>query len=97
MPVPTPIRSEQPRGVPPEQGNGNGSGFDSRLRDLEVRLASLETKVDGIKENMATGEDIQALKTLIAEKEAAQTKWLLGILATTVIAITVAMLRLFSD
>lgn len=60
-------------------------------------MASLEIKVDAIKENMATGKDIQALKTLIAEKEAAQTKWLLGILATAVVAITVAMFRLFAD
>ena len=77
--------------------SGDGGDFDGRLRDLEIRLASLETKVDGIKENMATSTDIQALKTLIAEKEAAQTKWLLGILATAVVAITVAMVRLFTD
>ena len=90
----TPIRGEQPRGAPTT--NGGGGGFDQRLRDLEVRMARVETKVDGIKELMATGEDIQGLRTLIAEKEAAQTKWLLGILTAAVVAISVAMIRLFA-
>lgn len=92
---PTPLRSGSPRGAP--STGGDGGDFDQRLRDLEVRMASLETKVDGIKENMATGEDIQALKMLIAEKEATQTRWLLGILATAIVTITIAMVRLFVD
>ncbi len=46
---------------------------------------------------LPTGEDIQALKTLIAEKESTETRWLLGILATAAITIAVAMFKVFAE
>lgn len=66
-----------------------------RLARITDRLARLEEAVANIKENMATGADIEGVKTLIAEKEAAQTKWLLGIMAAAAVTVVVAMIRTF--
>ena len=46
---------------------------------------------------MATKADIEAVKTLIADRDAKQQRWLLGILAGAAIAVTIALLRTFMD
>lgn len=57
------------------------------------RLARLEETVANIKANMATAADIEGLKTLIAQMEARQTKWLLGIMAAASVSVAVAVIR----
>ena len=57
------------------------------------RLARLEETVANIKANMATAADIQSVKTLIAQVEARQTKWLLGIMAAASVSVAVAVIR----
>ena len=57
------------------------------------RLARLEETVANIKANMATAADIQGVKTLIAQVEARQTKWLLGIMAAASVSVAVAVIR----
>ena len=63
MAEPTPIARGQPLGAP--SNDGNGGGTDNRLRDVEIRLARAEEKIDSIKENMATKTDISNLKVWI--------------------------------
>ena len=58
-------------------------------------LARLEESVANIKENMATHADIQEIKTLIAEKEAVQVRWLLGIMSAACVTLAVAVIRTF--
>ena len=57
------------------------------------RLARLEATVANIKTNMATTADIEGVKTLIAQMEARQTKWLLGIMAAASVSVAVAVIR----
>ncbi len=57
------------------------------------RLARLEETVANIKANMATAADIEGVKTLIAQVEARQTKWLLGIMAAASVSVAVAVIR----
>ena len=63
----TPLPNKQPRGEPTD--DGGGGDFDRRLRELEVRMARLETKVDGIKndinQNIARKTDVLHLKVWI--------------------------------
>ena len=67
----------------------------ARLDTVFDRLARLEESVANIKENMATRADIQEIKTLIAEKEAVQVRWLLGIMSAACVTLVVAMIRTF--
>ena len=57
------------------------------------RLARLEDTVANIKANMATAADVEGVKTLIAQMEARQTKWLLGIMAAASVSVAVAVIR----
>ena len=77
MAEPTPLHPTQPEGAPT---NGSGGGFDNRLRQLEIRTARLEEKVDAIKESMAVKNDITGLKVWI----------LIGALTTLVSGIGIA-------
>ena len=63
-----------------DNGDGDGGDFDSRLRDLEVHMASLDTKVDAIKENMAVKNDVSGVKIWV----------LIGALTTLVSGIGIA-------
>ena len=46
-----------------------------------------------MKTNMATAADIDSVKTLMAQMEARQTKWLLGIMAAASVSVAVAVIR----
>ena len=65
----------------------------ARLGSVFDRLARLEEALANIKENMASHADIQELKTLIAEKEAVQVRWLLGIMSAACVTLAVEMIR----
>jgi len=52
----------QPRGT---TGGGNGNGFDSRLRDLEIQMARIEERVAAMQENMARKNDVTAVKVWV--------------------------------
>lgn len=55
---------------------------DNRFRAIEERLTRLEKQV----QYLASKEDIQSLKTLIAEKQSEMLKWQVGIVAAALIA-----------
>lgn len=84
-----------PRGAAGD--GGDGGGFDTRPRALEIHVARVEERVAAIQAAMATKADIEAVKTLIADRDAKQQRWLLGILAGAAIAVTIALLRTFMD
>ena len=63
------------------------------LESITDRLARLEQTVANMKTNMATAADIDSVKTLMAQMEARQTKWLLGIMAAASVSVAVAMIR----
>ena len=72
-------RHQRQRG-PGDGGDGDGEDFDGRLRALEVHMASLDAKVEGIKENMAVKNDVSGVKIWI----------LIGALTTLVSGIGIA-------
>ena len=63
------------------------------LGSIADRLARLEETAANIRANMATAADIEGVKTLIAQVEARQTKWLLGIIAAASVSLAVAVIR----
>ena len=65
------------KGLQPLLPNGNGNG---RGGDTSERLVRLEERVDGIKEHMATKNDIASLKVWIS----------VGLLSAIGVALTVA-------
>lgn len=71
-------------GAPAGNGSGNGSGFESRLSKLETHIQYLATK-----------EDIQKLSTQIAERESSLQRWLIGVLLTAIVSLSLALIRLF--
>ena len=64
-----------------------------RLARLEDGFARLEETVANIKANMPTVADIEGVKTLMAQMEARQTKWLLGIMTAAAVSVVVAFVR----
>ena len=69
------------------------AGLEDRFAGLEDRLARLEETVANMKANMATVADIEGVKTLMAQMEARQTKWLLGIMTAAAASVVVAFVR----
>ena len=67
--------------------------LEDRFAGVEDRLARLEETVANIKANMATVADIEGVKTLIAQMESRQTKWLLGIMTAAAVSVVVAFVR----
>ena len=91
MPRPQLVSDE---GISPDPnlgGGGGDDGIEARLRQLENKITRLETKL----EHMPTKEDLQSIKTLIAEKEASNTKWMIGIVSFALIATVTALVRTF--
>lgn len=72
-------------------GGGNGGGDDmlQRVKDLEVKVATLVTDVAIIKDKLASKEDIQSVKTEMHKELNAQTWKIIGSL---VIAVLIAVL-----
>ena len=68
---------------------GDGGNINERLRELEIQVAKIDTKIDAL----ATREYVSEVKTLIERKEATMLRWLLGILATSAIALAIALIR----
>ena len=90
--------------VPPKQaGDSHGNGYttvrvdrlEQQLQAIAVTVAKLEVRLDTKLEHLATKEDMESVKTLINAKEATMLKWLLGILATSMVAIVIALIRTF--
>lgn len=71
----------------------NGNDSDRRLRAIEERLIKIETRFDTELGHLATKEDISDLRALIERKDATHLRWLLGILATTAIALVITLVR----
>ena len=67
--------------------------LENRFAGVEDRLARLDETVANIKTNMATVADIESVKTLMAQMEARQTKWLLGIMTAAAVSVVVAFVR----
>lgn len=79
-------------GPDPDSGSGRGGdGLEGRLRQLETQMARLETRLEAI----PTKEDLQSIKTLIAEKEATNTRWMVTVLGGALIAVVAALIRTF--
>ncbi len=79
--------NRSPSGTPASSsGDGGGDGWTLRV---ERRLASIETEIG----HLARKQDISDLRTLIAEKETRTLRWLMGILATSVVALLAALVR----
>lgn len=74
-------------------GNGNGSGGGDdvlqRVKELEVKVATLVTDVAIIKDKLASKEDIQSVKTELHKELNAQTWKIIGSL---VVAVLIAVL-----
>ncbi len=62
---------------------------------LDQRVAAIEADIANIRTTMATKTDIADLKTVIAEKEAAQIRWLLGIMLAAAVTMGVAVFKTF--
>ena len=67
--------------------------LEDRFAGVEDRFARLEETVAYIKANMSTVADIEGVKTLMAQMEARQTKWLLGIMTAAAVTVVVAFVR----
>lgn len=72
----------------PVAGNGNGNGHD-----LHGRVSALEARLD----YLATKEDIRRIEALIAQREAAMLRWLIGILSVAGISLAIALIRTFTE
>lgn len=70
--------------------SGDGGGND-RLAAIEARLAGLEAHL----QHVATREDVQKLRTELAEAQNNMLKWLLGVMATAGITLVAAVIRMF--
>ncbi len=67
-------------------GGGNDSG-----RNLHGRVSAIEAHL----RRLATKEDISEVKTLVSEKEASMSRWLIGIILVALISLAVALIRTF--
>ena len=74
-----------PIGSPNQSGGGNGGG------ELGERLARIENEIT----HLATKVDIESVKTLIAQRESSQTRWLIGIISIATVSLVAALIRTF--
>ena len=73
--------------------SGNGNSGNGRLRLVELAVERIDERM----KHMPTKEDLQEIKTLISDRESAMLKWLIGIVAVSLIAVLVALIRTFFD
>lgn len=90
---PSIIGFPSPAQAPKGNGGGGGNG-----KEVLQRLTALEERT----RHLATKEDLAELKSLISEKEAKQTKWLIGIISAAlgtallaIISIIIGVIRMF--
>ena len=88
-----PVEQEDPPATERSHGgnghNGGGRGSEDRLRNVEIQLAEIRTKLDTQLDHLATKNELTTLKV-----------WVLGgVLGGMAIAasIAVAIIRLLSD
>ena len=79
-----PKATPPPPSAAPNGGGGNG-------RDLHGRVSALEAHL----QHLATKEDIRRIETLIAQREAAMLRWLIGLVLTAGAALAIALVRVF--
>lgn len=75
----------------PGGGSGGDDGIEGRLRNLEQQITEVRTRL----EYLPTKEDLEGVKTLIAEKESRMLKWLVGTIIAAAATIGVALIRTF--
>ena len=83
-----PMPQQQP--VPPGDG-GDGRDLERRLRAVELDVREIKTRI----EHVATKEDLEKVKVLIEKKDAANSKWFLGITIGAVVTVLAALVRTF--
>lgn len=84
--VPEPDTAADPGG-----GGGGDDGIEGRLRGLEQQITEVRTRL----EYLPTKEDLEGVKTLIAEKESRMLKWLVGTMIVAAATIVAALIRTF--
>ena len=67
--------------------------LEQRVGAIEATLVHMATKADIV--HMATKADIESVKTLIAERESTMLRWLMGMVAASGLAVTIALIRTF--
>ena len=75
--------------APPPSPASNGGGGNGR--DLHGRVSALEAHL----QHLATKEDIRRIETLIAQREAAMLRWLIGLVLASALGLGVALVRVF--
>lgn len=73
-------------------GNGNGADFGSRLRRLDLQMVQVVTLLDDV----ATREDLANFRVELLKAQQTQTRWLIGVVLASVVAVAVALIRTFA-
>lgn len=73
---------------PPKANQSGGSNGGNNIRE---RVAVLEAEL----KHLATGQQIEEVKTLIEKKEATLLRWLISMVSASVIALIVVLIRTF--
>lgn len=76
--------------TPPPRSGSNDDGNNGN--DLHGRVSAREAHM----RYLATKEDIQEVKKMIAEREASLQRWLIGILLASLGTVVVALIKLYS-
>ena len=90
MSDPNVLPMPQQRAVPPGDG-GDGGEVERRLRAVELDVREIKTRLD----HVATKEDLEKVKALIEKKDAANSKWFLGITIGAIVTVMAALVRTF--
>ena len=88
MSDPKMLMMPQQQSVPPGDGGGD---LERRLRAVELDVREIKTRMD----HVATKEGLEKIKGLIEKKDAANSKWFLGITIGAVVTVLAALVRTF--
>lgn len=77
--------------VVPSGDGGDGREIERRLRAVELDVREIKTRLD----HVATKEDLEKVKSLIEKKDAANSKWFLGITIGGIVTVLAALVRTF--
>ena len=75
----------------PAGDGGDGGEIERRLRAVELDVREIKTRLS----HVATKEDLEKVKALIEKKDAANSKWFLGITIGAVVTVLAALVRTF--